>query len=52
MQFEGNIEFRYNIAPIIPNTLLMRGAVFVDFGNIWNFRNTNANGISTVHVLS
>jgi outer membrane protein assembly factor BamA len=46
MQFEGNIEFRYNIAPIIPNTLLMRGAVFVDFGNIWNFRNTNANGIS------
>lgn len=44
MLLEGNIEYRYNIASIIPNTLKMRGALFVDFGNIWNMRNTKLDG--------
>jgi outer membrane protein assembly factor BamA len=44
MQFEGNVEYRYDIARIIPNTLTLRGALFADFGNIWNLRNSNADG--------
>ena len=44
MQFEGNIEYRYDIARIIPNTLTLRGALFADIGNIWNLKNTNIDG--------
>ncbi len=44
MQIEGNIEYRYDIARIIPNTLTLRGALFVDAGNIWNLRNTKQDG--------
>ena len=38
IQLEANAEYRYDIAKIIPNTLTLRGAVFVDIGNIWNLR--------------
>ena len=48
MQLEANIEYRYDIARIIPNTLTLRGAVFTDIGNIWNIRSTKANGITDV----
>ena len=44
MQLEGNIEYRYDIARIIPNTLTLRGALFADVGNIWNIRNSKADG--------
>jgi outer membrane protein assembly factor BamA len=44
IQFETNIEYRYNIAQIIPNTLVLKGALFADFGNIWNLRNSTATG--------
>ena len=44
MQLEANIEYRYDIARIIPNTLTLRGALFIDAGNIWNLRNTKADG--------
>ncbi|MBS1928038.1 MAG: BamA/TamA family outer membrane protein [Bacteroidetes bacterium] len=44
MQLEGNIEYRYEIARIIPNTLTLRGALFVDAGNIWNVRNSKRDG--------
>lgn len=44
MQFETNAEYRYNIATLIPNTLYLKGALFVDVGNIWNFRNTKFDG--------
>ncbi len=37
IQIESNVEYRYPIARIIPNTLTLRGAVFTDIGNIWNF---------------
>jgi outer membrane protein assembly factor BamA len=38
IQFEGNIEYRYNIAEIIPNSLYLKGAIFTDIGNVWNFK--------------
>ncbi len=44
MQVELNAEYRYDIARIIPNLLTLRGAVFVDAGNVWNIRNSNKNG--------
>jgi outer membrane protein assembly factor BamA len=44
MQMEANIEYRYDIARIIPNTLTLRGAVFTDIGNIWNIRSTKSDG--------
>ncbi len=44
MQLEGNIEYRYDIARIIPNTLTLRGALFADIGNVWNWLNTKTDG--------
>lgn len=41
IKIEGNLEYRYNIAQIIPNSLALKGALFLDAGNIWNFRNSN-----------
>jgi len=38
IQFEGNIEYRYNIAEIIPNSMYLKGAIFTDIGNVWDFR--------------
>jgi outer membrane protein assembly factor BamA len=43
-QLETNLEYRYIIARIIPNTLTLRGALFVDAGNIWNLKNTHPDG--------
>ncbi|MEP7256217.1 MAG: BamA/TamA family outer membrane protein [Ferruginibacter sp.] len=44
IQLESNIEYRYTIAQIIPNSLILRGALFMDIGNVWNFRNTVPGG--------
>lgn len=44
MQIEFNTEYRYDIARIIPNVLTLRGAVFVDAGNVWNLRNSKTDG--------
>ena len=44
MQFETNVEYRYDIARIIPNTLTLRGAIFADIGNIWNLQNSKSDG--------
>ncbi len=44
IQLESNIEYRYTIAQIIPNSLVLKGAVFLDIGNVWNFRNTIPGG--------
>lgn len=44
MQLEYNVEYRYDIARIIPNTLTLRGALFIDAGNTWNLRNTKTDG--------
>ena len=39
IKLELNAEYRYDIISIIPNTLMLRGALFADVGNIWNFNN-------------
>lgn len=44
IQLETNIEYRYNIAQLIPNSLVLKGALFADIGNVWNFRNSNPGG--------
>ncbi len=44
IQLETNIEYRYNILQIIPNSLVLRGALFADIGNVWNFRNSKPGG--------
>ncbi|MEO7308299.1 MAG: BamA/TamA family outer membrane protein [Ferruginibacter sp.] len=44
IQLETNIEYRYNIAQIIPNSLVLKGALFIDIGNVWNFRNSKPGG--------
>lgn len=44
IQLEANAEYRYNIAPLFSNALFLKGAFFVDAGNIWNFKNTKADG--------
>jgi len=44
MQLELNAEYRFDIANIIPNTMILRGAIFADIGNIWNLRNTKLDG--------
>jgi len=46
VQLEGNAEYRYYITRLIPNLLTLRGALFVDVGNVWNFNKTIlANGV-------
>lgn len=44
VRFEINGEYRYDIAQIIPNSLVLRGALFIDAGNVWNFKNTRPDG--------
>ena len=44
IQLETNIEYRYTIAQIIPNSLVLKGALFADIGNVWNYRNSNPGG--------
>ncbi len=44
IQLEGNVEYRYNIAPLFSNAVTLKGAIFVDAGNIWNMKNTKADG--------
>ena len=45
---EANAEYRYNIATILPNTFVIRGALFTDIGNVWNFRNKSNRTNDTV----
>lgn len=44
IQLEANIEYRYPIATLIPNSLVLKGALFADVGNVWNFKNSKGNG--------
>jgi len=43
-QLETNLEYRFDIAQLIPNTLVLKGALFIDAGNIWNLRNSKPGG--------
>lgn len=44
IQLETNLEYRYTIAQIIPNSLVLKGAFFTDIGNVWNLRNSKPGG--------
>ena len=44
MRFELNAEYRRDLFQIIPNTLILKWALFADIGNVWNYKNTNPNG--------
>ncbi len=46
--FESNIEYRYNIATVLPNTFVLRGALFTDIGNVWNFQTKNQTNSDTI----
>ncbi len=46
LQLEGNAEYRYNIAQIIPNSLILKGALFMDVGNVWNIHNTQPDNMT------
>lgn len=48
--FEANAEYRYNIYTFIPNTFVLRGALFTDVGNVWNFKNRSNLGNDTVVI--
>jgi outer membrane protein insertion porin family len=43
MQLEANLEFRHDITPIF-SWLKLKGAYFIDAGNVWNFKNSNPLG--------
>lgn len=45
IQLEGNIEYRFDVAPLFSNELMFKMAWFADVGNIWNFKNTRADGL-------
>lgn len=38
VQLEMNVEYRYNITPLFNNVLNLKGAVFMDAGNIWSIK--------------
>ena len=44
IRFEINGEYRHDLFQIIPNTLVLKWALFTDIGNVWNFRNTRQGG--------
>ena len=46
VQLEANIEYRYNIAQLITNVMALKGALFMDAGNVWAIKRdkTIANG--------
>ncbi len=45
IQLETNIEFRHDIARIVPDLITLKGAAFIDIGNVWNARDTLNGGI-------
>jgi len=44
IKLEGNMEYRFNVAPLFSNAILFKMAFFTDIGNIWNFKNTQPAG--------
>lgn len=44
IRIEGNLEYRKDLAQLIPNTLTLKWALFADMGNVWNWKNTQPGG--------
>ena len=40
IRIEANFEYRRDLFQIIPNSLVLKWALFADIGNVWTFRNT------------
>lgn len=45
IQLEGNVEYRFDVAPLFSNAIMFKMALFTDIGNIWNFKNTRPDGL-------
>ena len=41
IRIEANFEYRRDLFQIIPNSLILKWALFADIGNVWTFRNPN-----------
>ena len=41
IRLETNLEYRRELFQIIPNSLILKWALFADVGNVWTYRNTN-----------
>ncbi|MBI1781234.1 MAG: BamA/TamA family outer membrane protein [Sphingobacteriales bacterium] len=53
VQIEANIEYRYNITTLFNNVINLKGAVFMDAGNVWAIKkDINAVDDSTVFKLN
>jgi outer membrane protein insertion porin family len=48
IQLEANVEYRYDIASIIPNSIMLKGALFADVGNVWNFKSSQPPGVEDI----
>ncbi len=46
IQLEMNAEFRHDIARIVPDLITLKGAVFIDAGNIWNIKDSKIGGVT------
>lgn len=44
IKLEGNVEYRFDVAPLFSNGVMFKMALFTDIGNIWNFRDTRNDG--------
>jgi outer membrane protein insertion porin family len=46
IQFEINYELRHDIIKIYEDLIILRGAAFIDIGNVWNYNDIKVNNIS------
>lgn len=46
MQLEVNAEYRHDIARVVPDLITLKGAVFVDIGNIWNLTASRSGAVN------
>ena len=46
IQLEFNLEIRHPITTVIKDYIILKGAFFIDAGNVWNFKESYTNGIS------
>jgi outer membrane protein insertion porin family len=44
VQIEANMEYRFLISKLLGNSIVLKGSLFADAGNIWNIKNTKRDG--------
>lgn len=50
MRFEGNVEYRFNILRLFGGTMMLKGATFLDFGNIWMLKEDTSRPGAAFHL--